>query len=106
VREFAKRPQVYVKLSEVFRRIDGDVPRDLSIYRDTLDEIHGIFGEDRVLYGSDWPNSDRWRPYADVLSLVQEYLASKGAAAAEKYFWRNSVRAYRWVKRTAEQPEA
>jgi predicted TIM-barrel fold metal-dependent hydrolase len=106
LRELHKRPQVYVKLSEVFRRIDGHVPRDLSVYRDTLDEIYGTFGEDRVLYGSDWPNSDRWRPYADVLNLVKEYFADKGPVAAGKYFWRNSVRAYRWVKRDAAQPEA
>jgi predicted TIM-barrel fold metal-dependent hydrolase len=106
LRELGKRPQVYVKLSEVFRRVDGQVPRDLSVYRGTLDEIFGIFGEDRVLFGSDWPNSDNWRPYEDVLSLVQEYFAGKGGAAAEKYFWKNSVKAYRWVKRDATQPSA
>jgi predicted TIM-barrel fold metal-dependent hydrolase len=103
LRELGRRPQVFVKLSEVFRTIDGQVPRDLALYRATLDELCGIFGEDRVLYASDWPNSDRWRPYHDVLGLVQEYFSGKGAAA-EKYFWKNSVQAYRWVKRNAAQP--
>ena len=32
--------------------------------------------------------------------------AGKGRAAAEKYFWKNSVQAYRWVKRDASQPAA
>jgi predicted TIM-barrel fold metal-dependent hydrolase len=104
LRELGRRPQVYVKISGVFRRIDGQVPGDLSFYRDRLDEICGTFGEDRLLYGSDWPNSDLWRPYADGLRLVQEYFAGKGVAAAEKYFWKNSVTAYRWVKRDASQP--
>jgi L-fuconolactonase len=99
LQELGKRPKVYVKLSEVFRRVDGNVPRELSMYRGTLDELYSTFGEDRVLYGSDWPNSDNWRPYADVLRLVQEYFSSKGPAAAEKYFWKNSVAAYHWKKR-------
>jgi predicted TIM-barrel fold metal-dependent hydrolase len=106
LRELGKRPQLYVKLSEVFRRADGQVPTDLSVYRGTLDEIFGAFGEDRVLYGSDWPNSDNWRPYPEVLKLVQEYFAGKGSAAAEKYFWKNSVKAYRWIKRDKSQPDA
>ena len=106
LQELGKRPQVYVKLSEVFRRISGNVPLDLSVYRGTLDELFGIFGEDRVLYGSDWPNSDNWKPYADVLNLVQEYFSNKSPQAAEKYFWKNSVAAYHWVKRDASQPAA
>ncbi len=103
LRELEKRPEVFVKLSEVFQRMGGEVPRDLSVYRGTLDEIVGVFGEDRVLYGSDWPNSDQWRPYDDVLGLVREYYAEKAPAVAEKYFWGNSVRAYRWVKRDSSQ---
>jgi predicted TIM-barrel fold metal-dependent hydrolase len=94
--ELGKRPQVFVKLSEVFRRIDGQVPKDLAVYRPTLDSLYSTFGEDRVLYGSDWPNSDTWRPYPEVLRLVQDYFVTKGPAAAEKYFSKNSVAAYRW----------
>lgn len=102
--ELADRPQVYVKVSEVLRRVDGRVPLDLDFYRDRLDMIFGIFGEDRVIYGSDWPNSDLWAPYPQVLSVVREYFTSKGPAIAEKYFWKNSVAAYRWVKRAPNQP--
>jgi predicted TIM-barrel fold metal-dependent hydrolase len=106
LQEIGKRPQIYVKISEVFRRVDGQVPTELGFYRATLDEIFGTFGEDRVLFGSDWPNSDTWKPYPDVLRLVQEYFATKGPVAAEKYFWKNSVKAYRWIKRNASQPNS
>ncbi|HEX4489204.1 MAG TPA: amidohydrolase family protein [Terriglobales bacterium] len=102
--ELGKRPQVFVKISEVLRRVDGKIPRELSFYRARLDELFGIFGEDRLLYGSDWPNSDQWLPFEAELSLVREYFNGKGRAAAEKYFWKNSVAAYRWVKRDASQP--
>jgi L-fuconolactonase len=97
--ELGKRPQIYVKVSEVLRRVDGRVPDDLNFYRPRLDQLWDIFGEDRLLYGSDWPNSDQWGPYAQVLKIVREYFSAKGTAVAEKFFWKNSVAAYRWVKR-------
>ena len=101
LRELAARPQVYVKLSQVLRRVNGSVPRDLAFYRPRLDELYGLFGEDRVLYGSDWPNSDPYAPYDAVLSLVREYFQGKGSVAAEKYFSRNARAAYRWAERNA-----
>ena len=104
LKEFQKRPQVYVKVSEVLRRANGRVPEDMGSYRNALDQMWGIFGEDRVLYGSDWPNSDQWAPYPVELNVVREYVRGKGRAAEEKYFWKNSVAAYRWVKREAGQP--
>ena len=106
LRELGKRPQVYVKISEVLRRVDGRVPEDLDFYHSRLDELCGVFGEDRVLYGSDWPNGDQWAPYQKELAVVREYFNGKGRPAAEKYFWRNSVAAYRWVHRDPSQPRA
>jgi predicted TIM-barrel fold metal-dependent hydrolase len=99
LRELGKRPQVYVKISEVLRRVDGRVPEDLKFYKPRLDELFGIFGEDRVIYGSDWPNSDTWGPYPLVLKIVREYFTAKGPAVAEKFFWKNSVAAYRHAGR-------
>lgn len=104
LRTIGKRPQIYVKISEVFRRENGRIETGLSAYRGIIDELFGIFGEDRVLYGSDWPNSDNWKPYAEGLRLVQSYFSEKGSGVAEKYFWKNSVKAYRWKKRDASQP--
>ncbi|HXA49700.1 MAG TPA: amidohydrolase family protein [Candidatus Acidoferrum sp.] len=101
LRELAARPQVYVKISQVLRRVDGRVPRDLAFYRPRLDELWDLFGEDRLLYGSDWPNSDPFAPYDVVLALVREYFAGKGSAAAAKYFAANSQAAYRWAERKA-----
>jgi L-fuconolactonase len=94
VRELAKRPQVYVKISQVLRHVDGRVPEDLAFYRAHLDGIHELFGEDRVFYGSDWPNSDQWAPYPKILNVVREYFTAKGPAAAEKYFWKNATSVY------------
>jgi predicted TIM-barrel fold metal-dependent hydrolase len=106
LRELAKRPQVFVKVSAVLRRVDGRVPTEPAFYKPRLDQIWGIFGEDRLMYGSDWPNSDNWGTYQEVFSVVREYFMAKGPTASEKYFWRNSVRAYRWIHRNPAQPQA
>jgi len=100
------RPQVYVKVSEVLRKVDDKIPTDLDFYRPRIDEVVDVFGFDRVLYGSDWPNGDQWLPVPVGFKIVQEYFKAKGQVAAEKYFWRNSVKAYKWVKRTGDQPQA
>lgn len=104
LRELAKRKQVFVKISGVPRRVNGRVSEDPNFYRGRLDDLFGLFGEDRVIYGSDWPNSDNWAAYGVGLKIVREYFSAKGQAVAEKYFWKNSVAAYRWVKRAANQP--
>ena len=104
LRELGQRPKVYVKISEVLRRINGQIPTSLDFYRGRLDALYTIFGEDRLLYGSDWPNSDQWLPFDDGLNLVRSYFMEKGQAAAEKYFWKNSVAAYNWKKRDVTQP--
>ena len=105
LQELAQRPQVYVKVSAVLRRVNGRVPQDLTFYRPRLDEFWNIFGEERLLYGSDWPNSDLWAPYAQVLDVVRQYFSTKGRVVAEKFLWKNSAAAYRWVRREANQPE-
>lgn len=104
LRELGKRSQVYIKVSEVLRRVGGRVPTNLHFYRPRLDEIWEIFGQDRLLYGSDWPNNDLWGPYREVLKVVRDYFVRKGRTVAEKFFWRNSVAAYRWVQRQPDQP--
>ena len=100
-----QRPQVYGKISGIVRRVDGRVPLDLNFYRDRLDRIWGTFGADRLMFGSDWPNSDQWAEYPDVFRLAQEFISTKDVASREKFYWKNSLKAYAWVKRDASQPE-
>jgi L-fuconolactonase len=104
LQELGRRPQVYVKVSEVLHPIGSHLHYDPDFYRSRLDEIWGIFGADRLIYGSDWPNSDHSAPLRQELKVVSEYAYSKGTSLAEKFFWKNSIGAYRWVKRAASQP--
>ena len=105
LRELGKRPQVFVKVSEVLRRVNGRLRLDLDFYKPLLDQLWDVFGEDRLIYGSDWPNCDHIEKFPQELALVREYVLGKGKAASEKFFWKNSVAAYRWIKRGNNQPD-
>jgi L-fucono-1,5-lactonase len=99
LRALAQRPNVFAKISGIVRRVDGRVPLDVSFYRDRLDHIWDMFGPDRLLYGSDWPNSAQWASYPQIFQLAHDFLSSKDAASAEKIYWKNSLQAYRWAPR-------
>ncbi|MBK9167089.1 MAG: amidohydrolase family protein [Bryobacterales bacterium] len=102
--EIARLPAVWIKISEVLRRVDGRVRLDHGFYKTRLDALFELFGPDRVMYGSDWPNSDQWAPYKDVFDVVRNYMDKQEGSVRERFFWKNSVAAYRWKKRQADQP--
>ena len=104
LRRLARSPHVFVKLSEIPVRVDGKLVTDPSHYRESLDAIWDVFGDDHILYGSDWPNSDHVATYAQTFAIVRAYVAGKDAAAREKFFWKNSIAAYRWKRRRPDQP--
>jgi L-fuconolactonase len=97
-------PRVFIKLSEIPVRINDKVPLELSFYKDKLNTLWDIFGEDRVLFGSDWPNSDHLASYSATFNLARRFAATKSKAAEENFFWRNSIAAYGWRPRLATQP--
>jgi predicted TIM-barrel fold metal-dependent hydrolase len=99
LRELAKRPQVYCKVSGVLQRVDGRVVEDPGAYRGALDELWEMFGAERVMYGSNWPVSERLARYPAVFHAVREYANAKGAAPAARFFSTNSRDCYRWIER-------
>ena len=93
--------------SNVFCKVSGlasatrrePAPVEPGFYAPTLDALWYAFGEDRLIYGSDWPVCSRYAEYPHVMRVVREYFEGKGKKAAEKYFWKNSQAAYQWPKR-------
>ncbi len=106
LRELAKRPTVYIKVSEVLRVVDGKASTDPALYKPLLDQIFETFGEDKLIFGSDWPNAAAVDNLPAIVRIVRDYFQTKGRAAAEKYFWKNSVAAYQWIRRDPSQPQA
>jgi len=62
-----------------------------------------LFGEDRIFFGSDWPNSDTLAGYDDTFAVAKNYITTRSQTAQQKYFWRNSISVYKWQPRTAVQ---
>ena len=105
IRELAARPNIFVKLSQVYHPdADGKVSMVYEPIRARLEYLFGAFGEDRVMFGSDYPNSYGVATIPQAVEVMQRFYADKSQAAAEKYFWKNSARVYRWTPRTSDQP--
>jgi predicted TIM-barrel fold metal-dependent hydrolase len=105
IKELAAHPNVYVKLTEVYHPLpDGSILRDYRQMKDELDDLYGLFGEDRVMFGTDYPNSYGVATIPEEVALMKRFFANKTRAQAEKYFWKNSAQIYKWVKRAPNQP--
>jgi len=103
LRELAKRPQVYCKISELMRIGNGQAVLDPAVYKPMLDQLFEMFGEDHVIFGSDWPNGTAVSNLPAIVQIVRDYFSAKGRRVAEKYFWRNSLAAYKWPRRDSRQ---
>jgi L-fuconolactonase len=105
LRDLARRPAVYIKVSEVMRIADGKASTDPALYKPLLDHLFETFGEDKLIFGSDWPNGTAVDNLPAIVQIVRDYFHGKGRTAAEKYFWKNSLAAYRWIRRDPSQPQ-
>jgi L-fuconolactonase len=106
LRHLSQNKNIFVKLSEVaLARSEQTAPIGPDFNQERLDPLWDIFGEDHVLYASDWPNSDHHATYEETISILRNYVQAKGRVASEKFFWKNSVAAYRWHRRQADQPK-
>ncbi|MFT5125727.1 MAG: L-fuconolactonase [Kiritimatiellia bacterium] len=95
----ANHPNVIAKVSNVPRRKEDVLITDAAFYKERLDFIWETFGEDRVMYASNWPVSDHVANYGDQLMPALNYVNALGETAVEKYYWRNSKRVYGWLDR-------
>ena len=93
IRELAKAPNVLCKVSGMVTEADAKAwkPADFRPY---LDVVFETFGEDRLMYGSDWPVCLLAAEYAQVFALVRDYLARLSAAAQVKVLGGNAARFY------------
>jgi len=102
MRRAADQPNIFMKISGLVEQADapsGEAPRELAAYLPILDHLWECFGEDRLVFGSNWPVCEKGAPYDAVFRIVREFFETKGATAAAKYFRTNSLAIYRWIER-------
>jgi L-fuconolactonase len=99
----ARHSNIYCKISglaEATGARNGTAPTDPEYYKPTIDAFWDTLGEDRLIYGSNWPVCEWAASYATVFGIVDAYFTSKGSAARRKFFAGNARHAYKWVPRT------
>tara|TARA_Y100000588_G_scaffold366575_1_gene432442 strand:+ start:429 stop:1337 length:909 start_codon:yes stop_codon:yes gene_type:complete len=95
VKTTAKHPNVYCKISGIFQRSgQSPAPKELSYYAPIFKVVYEAFGEDRIIYGSNWPVTDRGGKYEEQLSIINEFFKPMGRQALEKLYWKNATTFY------------
>lgn len=102
MRAAADQENAFCKISALVEGAARDgrkAPGDLEFYRPYIDVVWNAFGDDRVIYGSNWPVSDRGADYETLQRIVLEYAFEKGDQATRKFCSLNAKRVYKWVER-------
>lgn len=96
VEKLAENKNVWCKVSGLYQRsTQQPAPHTIDYYRSTLDVLWKDFGEERLIFGSNWPCTKNSGDYTSFVKLVNEYFSAKGQEACERYFWKNATEAYR-----------
>jgi L-fuconolactonase len=106
VKAMADRQNIFIKLTEVYhpRLTDNTIVKDYEQLRARLEYLFALFGEDRVIFGTDYPNSFGVATIPEEVALVKRFFSTRPREVQEKYFWKNSARIYKWTKRAPDQP--
>ena len=93
IRRLAEEENVFCKVSGLVTEADFKnwKPSDFLPY---LEVVFDAFGEDRVLYGSDWPVCLLAASYEKVYQLIDDYTIEHSADARRKFFGDNAARIY------------
>ena len=93
IREIAKRPNVYCKLSGMVTEADPKrwKPADLQPY---VDVVLSAFGPKRLMYGSDWPVMLLAGEYALWYGFVTNAIAKLSQAEQDRIMGGTAIEAY------------
>ncbi len=93
-------PNVFCKISglvEGASRNGRKAPHSLPMYAPYLDAVWSAFGDNRVIYGSNWPVSESAASYETLQRIAMEHAFSKGKTAAQRFCALNAKDAYKWI---------
>jgi L-fuconolactonase len=104
LRDLGQRKNIYIKFSNIEHRIDHALVTGLEANRSRMDMMMDIFGSERVIFASNYPQSVGTRTVQQIVDINRAYFGDKPAQTAENVFWRNSQRFYKWLPRSPDQP--
>ncbi|MDN3690319.1 amidohydrolase family protein [Cyclobacterium jeungdonense] len=92
--ELSSYPQVSCKVSGMVTEADWQNWEQTDFYP-YLDVVMDAFGEDRLLFGSDWPVCKLAASYQQVCEILESYLEGKPEAFQNKVWYENARKFYR-----------
>jgi L-fuconolactonase len=94
IKDLAKHKHVFCKISGMVTeaKLKGWTKEDFRPY---LDVVFEAFGEDRVMFGSDWPVCLLAGSYEEVHGLAASYFDQFSADVRNKFFGGNAAKFYR-----------
>ena len=93
MKEMAAYPNIYCKLSGLLTEANWRV-WDRADFNPYLDTVFGLFGADRLLFGSDWPVLQLSGTYRQWKNLIENYMQYHTAEEKQKVFGLNAVQFY------------
>ena len=95
-------PNMYMKLSSLYDMYGpGDEiapwksPETIASYQAAFDVLLSAFGEDRVIWGSNWPVSDLGGDFGKQIELCEALLAPHGERVRDKVMQKNALAFYK-----------
>ena len=93
-------PNLSMKFSSFYDMYaPGDVvfvsPTDLAAYKPHFDVLMSAFGQDRLVWGSNWPVITLHGSFEQQIAIAEAYLAPFGTAVRDKVMFRNALAFYR-----------
>jgi len=94
IRELARSSNVWCKVSGLITEANHTTWKSAD-FKPYLDVVFEAFGEDRLMYGSDWPVCLLAGSYERMFGLVDASTRQLTHPAREKFFGGNAARFYR-----------
>jgi predicted TIM-barrel fold metal-dependent hydrolase len=86
---------VCIKTSALLPLAADPAPTDPARYAPVLEAAWQAFGEDRCLFGSDWPLLEMKGEYATAVQATEAFFAAISPDALDKVMRRNAMRVYK-----------
>ncbi|MEI6236248.1 MAG: amidohydrolase family protein [Planctomycetota bacterium] len=94
IKAMAALPNTVIKISGVLTEADHKT-WGIDDVRPYIEHVLNVFGEDRVMFGGDWPVLLLAAPYTRWVEVVDELTASWTEKARQKLWRENAKRVYR-----------
>jgi predicted TIM-barrel fold metal-dependent hydrolase len=96
IKAFARNDNAICKVSGMLGfALDQPASLILEYYRPHLDALFDQFGQERLVFGSNWPTARAAGSYQAALILLEQFFESKNDEAVESFFSGNAQQVYR-----------